>query len=286
MKTALRTLAALLLSTGPTAAASTHGHLVIIGGGERPSYLIEEIVTLAGGLEARLVIIPVASSEPTETAEYQKEQFEKAGAGEVDYLLFDAGTVDAPEHLAAVERATGIFLSGGDQRRLTEAMNGSQLLEGVRRLYARGGVVAGTSAGAAVMSPLMITGDEHLNDDPDQAFETIKAGNIDTRPGFGLLPGTIVDQHFVARRRHNRLISLVLEHPELLGIGIDESTAIVVGPPNRFEVRGESLVVIYDAARAERTGTDGNGNLSGSDLQLHVLRNGQAFDLEQRTPIR
>lgn len=282
----MRTLSALLVLTGASALASSQGHLVIIGGGERPSYLIEEIVTLAGGPEARLVIIPVASGEPAETAEYQKGQFEEAGAGEVDYLLFDAETVDSPDHLAAVERATGIFFSGGDQRRLTDTMDGSQLLEQVRRLYARGGVVAGTSAGAAVMSPLMITGDEHWNDDPDQAFETIKAGNMDTRPGFGLLPGTIVDQHFVARRRHNRLISLVLEHPDLLGIGIDESTAIVVGPRNRFEVRGESLVVIYDAARAEPTGTDDNGNLSGIGLVLHVLRSGQAFDLEQRTPIR
>ena len=285
MKIIVLSLALLGLAASPGGGAEGSGHLVIIGGGPRPSFLIDSIVELAGGREGRLVIIPIASAEPVETAEYQQEQFEQAGIGDVEVLIFDRETVDAPAHLAAIDRATGVFFSGGDQRRLTDVMTDSRLLARIRQLYTRGGLVAGTSAGAAVMSGVMITGDERLNDDPDRAFETIVAENIETEPGFGFLPGSIVDQHFVARRRHNRLISLVLEHPDLLGIGIDESTAVVVGPPDRFEVVGESQVVVYDASRATGLDRGVNGTLGGSNLRLHVLNPGRRFDLHERTPI-
>mgnify|MGYP001828434991 CR=1 FL=1 len=281
---AILTLILLSLATAGQLSADA-GHLVIIGGGSRPPHMIQKIVELAGGEEARLLIIPVASIEPVETAEYQKGQFEEAGAGSVDYIIFDRETVDSEENLAALAQATGVFLSGGDQRRLTETMMGSRLLERLHELYTNGGVIAGTSAGAAVMSPVMITGDERINQDPERAFETIQRGNMDTRAGFDLLPGTIVDQHFVIRRRHNRLISLVLEHPKLLGIGIDESTAIIVGPPDRFEVLGESLVLVYDASQARGITTDKGGNLAGAGVSLHVLSSGQRFDLETRAPI-
>ena len=282
----LRVLVWVALAMAPVAAgAARDGHLVIIGGGERPAYLMEGIAALAGGQSARILIVPTASDEPDATAAAQKAELEAAGAGLVEVLSFTRESADSWENLERVAQASGVFFSGGDQRRLADALTGTELLARIHDLYERGGVVAGTSAGAAVMSPLMISGDAPRTDDPEHVFTTIRAGSVATRPGFNLLPGTVVDQHFLRRRRHNRLMSVVLEHPELLGIGIDEATAIIVGPPGRFEVIGESLVVVYDASWTDPITRDRNENLAVSGMTVHLLRAGQFFDLETRSVV-
>ncbi len=266
------------------------GHLVIVGGGERPGYLMEEIVRLGGGADGRFVVLPMASSEPVEVGEYQAERLRSFGAGAAEVLIASREEADAPETLARLEGVTGVFFSGGDQRRLADALEGTALLERIRTLYRDGAVVAGTSAGAAVMSPVMLTGDEHgLPEDAaaDDKFDDVRAGTIVTRAGFDLLPGTVVDQHFLARKRHNRLLTVVLERPELLGIGLDESTAVVVSHRGgaRFRVLGEAQAVVYDASRASPTTTDEDGHLAATGLRLHLLRSGQGFDLETREPL-
>jgi cyanophycinase len=136
-----------------------------------------------------------------------------------------------------------------------------------------------------VLSEIMITGDERREIKEGHEFETIEVGNIITAKGMGFLRTAIVDQHFVTRKRHNRLISLMAEHPELLGIGVDESTVAIVGPDEILEVLGESCVVIYDARPATINVRPG-GLVGISDLVTHVLVQGDRFDLKARKAVR
>lgn len=264
----------LLLSPGLWAQA---GHLVIIGGGQRPPAMMKRIVALAGGENSRFLVVPQASSVPLEVALLQKYQLEKAGAGSVDFILCTRESADHDTSLARLEGVNGIFFSGGDQRRLTAVYAGTRFLERIREIYRQGGVIAGTSAGAAVMSKLMITGDERKYPEEKEPFRTIEADNIVVTEGFGFIDNAIIDQHFVRRKRHNRLLSLVLEHPELPGIGIDESTAILVKPDRSFEVLGENTVIVYDARASRQRQRDQNGNLAATGIAMSILCAGQEF---------
>lgn len=131
----------------------------------------------------------------------------------------------------------------------------------------------------------MITGDEKRKVEEDHAFEKILTDNIVVTAGFGFIKTAIIDQHFVTRKRYNRLISLVAEHPELLGIGIDESTAVIVNPDETFEVVGEQNVVVYDATSAKIDILPSH-TLSGFHIIMHVLKPGDRFDLKTKTPIK
>jgi cyanophycinase len=242
--------------------------------------MIDHMVRLAGGDTARIVVIPVASAEPVETAEYQTKQFRDHGVERATYILPMKEHADHDTLVAAIRTATGVFFSGGDQRRLTDILLGTELLGEIMALYQRGGLVAGTSAGAAVMGEIMITGDELKYPDAEDAFATIEADNIVTTEGFGFMPSVIIDQHFIARKRHNRLISLVLQQSGLIGIGIDESTAIVVRPDETFQVIGESNVVVYDAREARTTKRASDQRLEGIGITMHVLLPGSMFDLK------
>lgn len=243
---------------------------------------MERIVALAGGANSNFLIVPQASGVPLEVALFQKYQLEKAGAGSVDFILCTRESADHDTSLARLEGVNGIFFSGGDQSRLTAVYAGTRFLERIREIYRNGGVIAGTSAGAAVMSKLMITGDERKYPEEKEPFRTIEADNVVVTEGFGFIDNAIIDQHFVRRKRHNRLLSLVLEHPELPGIGIDESTAILVKPDRSFEVLGENTVIVYDARASRRRQRDQNGNLAASGIEMSILCAGQEFRLEAK----
>jgi cyanophycinase len=263
------------------------GNLYIIGGGERPSYMVKKIIELAGGPEkAKIVVIPNASSVPLESALWQRYDFEKGGARNVHFLLFDRSTADTDSNLAILDGATGIYFSGGDQAFLTRDLLGTKLMEKIRTVYANGGVIAGTSAGAAVMSKIMITGNELINKDSTRAFIDIMKGNIENVEGFGFITKAIIDQHFIKRRREHRLFTVVMENPQLLGIGIDESTAIWVKPDDTFEVTGENTILILDASNSRDISTDARGNLSGSGMKMHILKAGQKFDMNKKSLMR
>jgi cyanophycinase len=151
----------------------------------------------------------------------------------------------------------------------------------VTSAFERGAVIGGTSAGTACQSSLMITGDGD--------FTVINSDNIELTEGFGLFEGVIVDQHHVARRRNNRLMSVVLEHPELLGVGVDEATAVWVRPDGTFEVLGEGWVVVYDASQAKITRAPESRlgkPLGAHGLITHVLLPGDTFDVQKRTVVR
>jgi cyanophycinase len=139
--------------------ADDKGHLVIIGGGERAAVILNKISELAGGPDGEIVIIPVANSNPLEIALLQRYEFEETGIGEAKFVFLDnPGSADADSILEFLDNASGIFFSGGSQRRLAKALNGTKLLQRIHEIYKQGGVIAGTSAGAAVMSRMMITG--------------------------------------------------------------------------------------------------------------------------------
>ena len=266
--------------------AGPAGSLFIIGGGLRSVSMMRAYIDLCGGADAPVVIVPFASTTPVEQGERMKQEMQSLGCTHVTVLDRTLASPSVDE----VRSAAGIYFIGGDQSRLRDCLTGTSTLAAIRKAYERGAVVGGTSAGAAVMSRVMLSGNELQNPgvvSPDEgdaidAFSRIQLGNIETTEGFGFLEGCVVDQHFVRRKRENRLISVVLEHPDLLGIGIDESTAIIVAG-GRFEVLGKSCVIVLDDAHATDVGIGRGGSLRCVGLTMHVLTEGQRFDLATRT---
>ena len=261
------------------------GHLVIIGGGDKTNAIMQKIVDLAGGNNSKIIVIPNASSEPKESAEYNVEEFKNLGCTNVDYILFNRKDADKDSLVEKLNGATGIFFSGGDQAFLTRDMLGTKLLEKVYDIYNNGGVIGGTSAGAAVMSEVMITGNELINKDSSEIFISIQKGNVEVKEGFGFIKTAFIDQHFIKRKRLNRTITVVLENPKLLGIGIDESTCIVVNPDETFEVIGENQVIVFDATNSTNIELDKNGNLGAENIRMDILINGDKFDLKTKEVI-
>jgi cyanophycinase len=272
-------------SSGTAAASTTgvvrsaRGSLVIVGGGPRSEPVMQKFVQLAGGAErARVIVFPMASSL-AETGPESVEAFRRMG---VTAWSANLSRDDAlrPETARGLDSATGIWFPGGDQARITAVLVGTPVERAIRARYEAGAVVGGTSAGAAVMSTPMLTGDERhpggARPDTTQSFITIARDNVVVTQGLGLAGGAIIDQHFLRRRRHNRLISLVLEHPELVGVGIDESTALVIEPGQPWRVLGASAVVVYDARHSRVT--PASQTLGATDIRMHVLPAGSQFD--------
>jgi len=277
-------IVALLLSLPLCALAGPKGYLFIVGGGDWPEGMMDRFVNLAGRFgTGRIVILPMASSVPEESAAEETDGFRKLGAKDVVTIQLTREQALNPESAALLDGAGGVFFSGGDQSRLTAVLLDTPVHKKLMELYEQGAVIGGTSAGAAVMSEVMITGDEVRKPEEGHEFETIQAGNVITTRGFGFVRKAVIDQHFVTRKRLNRLISVIAEHPGLLGVGIDESTAILVRPGDTFEVVGAKQVVIFDPAGAKfRVLPDSKIAFTG--LLCHALTNGDAFDLSTRKP--
>jgi len=259
------------------------GNLVIIGGGTRPPEVTRRFIDLAGGSDAIIVIFPQASGYPQEVGPELEAEFKELGVKSATYLLFDSSSVDSRQNLRSVRKASGIYFSGGDQSRLTRLMLDTRLLETIRDQHSQGVVLAGTSAGAAVMSALMITGNELKNTDPDDPFTTIAPGNIEVVTGFGFVQNAVIDQHHIARRRNNRLMSVILENPQLIGVGIDERTAIEVQPNGEWKVLGVGSVILYDARTAASIAITAQDNFSVIGMTVHILGPGQTFNPSKGT---
>jgi len=262
------------------------GYLFVIGGGSWPESMMKKFVDLAGRHKSgKIIILPMASSEPDKTGAEEAEELKKYGAREVSCLILSREQASLEENIKIIEDAGGVFFSGGVQSRLTDILLNTPLHRKLLEIYAEGAVIGGTSAGAAVMSEIMITGDEKRKVEEGHEFETIQAQNIVTTPGLGFIKEAIIDQHFIRRKRHNRLLSLMAEHPELLGVGIDESTAIVVNPDKTFEVFGEGNVIVYDASRAKIQILPSQA-LSTFNIAMHVLKAGDRFNLKAKKVMR
>ena len=281
-------------ATAPRSSASTsvsesaRGTLLIVGGGPIPDAVLDRFVTLAGGKgRARIVIFPMAS-ESADAGVELAEDFRKLGAG-AERVVLTHEQAEVPDAARRLDGVTGIWFGGGDQSRLTAAIGRTSVEAAIHERYRNGAVVGGTSAGAAVMSTPMLTGDERHpggsrppEKDSSDAFMTIARDDVVTIDGFGLIHGAIIDQHFVRRRRSNRLLSVVLEHPELVGIGIDESTALEVPPSGPWRILGDSAAVVFDA-RAARITPPSAAPLGATGLRLSVLPSGSTYDLATGT---
>lgn len=260
--------------------ASPKGHLFIIGGGKRPAEMMKKFISLAEGFRnGKIVILPMASSVPEEVGPEQTLQLKNFGAKSVEFHILTRGDALNPESVKLFEDIGGVFFSGGAQSRLANVLLDTPIHKMLIDFYEAGGVIGGTSAGATVMSEIMITGDEKRDVEEGHAFETIEADNIVTARGFGFIKTAVIDQHFVRRKRHNRLISLIGENPEILGVGIDESTAIIVNPDETFDVIGDRSVVVYDFSGADVT-ISPNNRIRAHAGRIHILRQGDKFDLK------
>ena len=261
-----------------------HGSIVAVGGGEEKfekAEILGRFVVESGGAQARIAILPTASAIPEERATFYQGVFTQIGAGEA-FPLRIATREDAhrSEHLDAIERATGIFMTGGDQSRLVAILNDSPALQAIHANLISGGALAGTSAGASAFSETMITGGEtglHLRRDA-----------VDLAPGLGVITRLIIDQHFSQRKRLGRLLTAVALEPAKLGVGIDEDTAIVYYGSGEIEVIGSGQVFVVDGSRATVHGLDESDPASRFSLSgavLHVLTAGDRFDVEKRKPL-
>jgi cyanophycinase len=217
-------------SPRPNLAKPKAGKLVICGGGILPDELGRRFIELAGGQAARLVIITTASVlADTDRVEAKLAFWRRQQVADLKIMhTRSRETANQPEFAKPLKEASGVWFIGGNQNWLTETYLGTVTEKEIRGVLERDGVVGGTSAGAAIMSPIMIRRDK-----PD----------LEEGPGFGFLPGTVVDQHFIKRNRQSRLLRVLDSHPDLVGLGIDEGTALVIDGP-KLSVMGESQVMV------------------------------------------
>jgi cyanophycinase len=259
---------------------SGEGTVIVIGGAEdkiRDRVILQRFVALAGGSGAHLAVVGSASSFGVEAAQRYGAIFGDLGVRHIDPVQASTREEanDGPT-AAAVRAATGIFLTGGNQLKLVSIIGGTRLADAIRDAFQAGAVVAGTSAGASAMSSHMIAFGTS-GSTPKQRMAQIAAG-------LGVLPGVIVDQHFQQRNRIGRLLSLVAQNPSLLGLGVDEDTAGIVGPDRVMEVIGRGSVTVVDGSGSETDAWDVRGHrpVMISNVVLHSLPAGYRFDLVHR----
>jgi cyanophycinase len=255
---------------------SVKGKLFIIGGGERTDSMMNELVDLAGIRHSDYAyILPMSSSVPDSSIMWTREDFFAVGVKNVYGYNFTKESMPAAQ-LDSVRKARLIFISGGDQSRFMDIVKNSPVYDAIHEAYSNGAVISGTSAGAAVMSKKMITGNQKKHPESDARFNTIESGNVEVTEGLGFLTTAIIDQHFIKRQRLNRLISVSVENPEQLCIGIDESTAIVVDG-NTARVTGLNQVVVINNTKKIKKAR--MGLLGTEGLEVSVYLPGQSFQL-------
>jgi len=256
------------------------GWIVPIGGAEDKEAnpkVLRRFVELCGGTDARIVVIPTAS-KLIETGSQYERLFPELGAGQVSVLDFDTRRdTQEQNRLDAIEDATGVFFTGGNQLRLSTLLGGTPVAKLVRSLNARGVTVGGTSAGASILSEHMIAF--------GREGSSPTAGSVRLAPGLGLTNRFVIDQHFRQRDRLGRLVAALAYNPFAIGIGLDEDTAAFIGPDDTLEVEGSGSVTIVDAGELtfssmDRAGEDDPVCLLG--LRVHILVAGATFNLHTR----
>ena len=256
------------------------GFIIPIGGGEdrvKDMAIHRRFVELSGGAEADIVVIPTASQLETTGADYNRI-FRDLGAGRVEFLpITSRADCEDPRYVEMLSRATGIFITGGNQLRLSTILGGTAIAQAIRRRNAAGVAVAGTSAGASIMSEHMIGGGQS-NVGPVE-------GAVTLAPGLGLTNAVIIDQHFTQRNRLGRLLVASSFNPFLIGQGIDEDTAAFIGPDNVLEVVGSGTVTVVDAGHITHSSmwnARPGEALSLLGLRVDVMGEGCRYDLRER----
>ena len=259
------------------------GKLLIIGGGEDKKgecIILKRFIQEAGGRESRIVVFTAATEYPRQVGMEYEKLFTQLGAQKVQVLdVADRIQANMKGSMELLDDSTGVFFTGGDQLRITGLLGGTSLGKALQKVYEQGVIIAGTSAGASVMSDTMIVGGEE---------GTAKKNTITMAPGLGLLRAVVVDQHFAQRGRIGRLLAAVSHNPYVLGVGIDEDTAILVESSGKFKVVGNQSVTVVDASASVATNVseiDPGQSLVLTPVALHILSKGYGFDLRQRSAI-
>lgn len=266
-----------------------HGAVLAIGGAEDKDgggEVLPRFVELAGGKRARILIIPTASSVPEEMVEDYDRAFRKLGTGKIDAL--DIRTREDANSLKAVEQvrnATGIYITGGNQARLVELIIGTRVMDVIRVRNAEGVIVAGTSAGASVVAQHMVVGGTGIAGNSGDS--AARKAMVEIVSGLGLLSDVVIDQHFSQRGRMGRLLCAFAANPGLVGIGLDENTAVLVQDGGILETLGEGMVTFIDGRDTTSNYFEKNAGdvLTIVNSSLHVLGPGQRFDLIAHKPL-
>ncbi len=250
----------------PVTSGPASGALVVAGGNIKDAVIIERFLELAGGPGVPIVVVPTAAEGDVNKLDWDfLDPFRDAGATSMTVLhTRNPAEADTDAFVAPLKKARGVWFVGGRQWRIADAYLGTLAEKEFRAVLNRGGVIGGSSAGATIQGSYLARGDTNTN--------TIMMG--DHEEGFAYIENVAIDQHVLVRNRQFDLIEIIEAHPELLGLGIDEDTAIVVNG-NEFEVIGQGYVAVYDHAR-----------IVGTNGQFFFLMPGDRFDLETRQPLR
>lgn len=267
MTIAWLSLVSLILIAEPTLGPE-RGSLVIVGGGRLPVSVSQEFLRRAGGKESAFVVIPTANTGEDWDGEYIQKSF-LTRLGVTDLVVLhtrDRDVADSEEFVAPLKKARGVWIDGGRQWRLVDSYLGTRTHRELWNVLDRGGVIGGSSAGATIQGSYLVRGA------PEGNLIMMAPGHEE---GFGFLRMCAIDQHVLARKRHSDLHPVMCCHPQLLGLGIDEGTAVVV-ERDRFRVIGDSAVLVHNGCEA----TD------HADLPYLTLRSGDEFDLRARRVVR
>lgn len=266
------------MAPAPIPTDATRGPIVAIGGAEdkqKERRVLRQLAQMAGGKNARIAVIPTASSIPEKVAEVYARVFTELGVESVQIFKITTRAHALDEKLIQeLERATLVFFSGGDQLRLVATIGGTPLAQSIRRMNARGIPIAGTSAGAGVLCQHMIAS--------GKSGQVLGRKMVNLAPGLGLSNRIVIDQHFSQRHRIGRLLTAVAMNPFLVGIGIDEDTAACLTADNRLSVWGRGSVTIVDGMHINYTDVhevDGKNPIAVLGMQIHILTAGCTFDL-------
>ena len=259
------------------------GTLVIIGGAEDRDgdcTVLRKFIRCAGGVNARIIVLTAATTQPREVGNDYVRIFERLGVESIRVINTEnRDDSDRIEALEAAEQATGAFFTGGDQARIIDLIKGTKLDAILHKRHAEGLVIAGTSAGAAMMPDVMIIEGESQT---SPRVDVVAMG-----PGMGFLPGIVVDQHFAQRGRLGRLISALVQQPSVLGFGIDEDTAVVI-EGDELEVVGKGAITVIDESSASYNNLSEllkDEALAVFGVKLSILPHGFRFNLKTRQPI-
>ncbi|MEQ1603983.1 MAG: cyanophycinase [Pyrinomonadaceae bacterium] len=240
--------------------------LMVVGGGTRPPEATKKFVEWSGGTRSKILVITWASGEEDSSYEGTEKVFMAANPGSVEHAVIKP--LDAEKRARFVEQlkaATGVYFGGGDQNRIMDVLKDEELLKLIRAKYAAGTPFGGTSAGAAVMSDPMMTGEADL--------KILDGKKVGVRPAIGFVPDVMFDQHFLLRQRHNRLFGFVMENPRFLGVGINEGMAVMIENNRDLTTVGPTQVMFIDAK--DRKGA----------MLVHFLKAGDRYDLKKRKPV-